>query len=210
MFKDRADAGRQLAEKLASLKGEDAVVYALPRGGVVLGAEIARAISAPLDLVITRKIGHPHNHEYAVCAVSESGELLCNEYEQNTLDPSWLSREAEAEKQEALRRRKTYLGGKLSLSAEGKTAIVVDDGVATGLTIRLAIREIRKQKPARIIVAIPVVSQDIAQILKKEADEIVALEAGADFLGAVGAYYETFPQVSDEEVVTILNAHSSF
>jgi len=203
-FLDRADAGRQLAEKLENYKGEDIIIYALPRGGVVLGYEVAKALGAPLGLVITRKIGHPHNPEYAVCAVTEDGALICSEDEKKNLDPAWLNSKVEEEKREAKRRRDVYLKNRAPLDPKGKTAVIVDDGVATGLTLRAAIRDIKQKNPKEIIVAVPVAPGDVADELKKEVDEFVALDIPNFYLGAVGAYYENFTQVEDEEVIDLL------
>lgn len=212
MFKDRIDAGKKLTGALEKYNGEGVVVYALPRGGVVLGAEVARVLHTPLDLVIPRKIGHPLNPEYAICAVTESGELICNEEERATIDKEWLKEAIEKEKREAKRRRETYLGlGKPNLRVyetlrlKGKTAIIVDDGVATGLTIRAAIKDIRVKNPKKLVVAVPVVPKDVAEILRKESDELVALEIPEHYLGAVGAYYCGFGQVEDEEVIKLLS-----
>lgn len=203
-FKDRRDAGRKLAEALKMYRGDNTVVYALPRGGVVLGAEIAKALKAPLDLIIARKIGHPWNPEYAVCAITENGDMLCDASERASLDPQWFKEKAAEEQAEARRRRKAYLGNTKHISAQGKRAIVVDDGIATGLTIRAAVKALRKEKPKELIVAVPVVPHDVLEILKKEADTVVALEDAVYFRGAVGAYYDDFPQVSDEEVIDFL------
>lgn len=205
MFKDRQDAGRQLADALSRYADTDAVVYALPRGGVVLGYEIAKKLRAPLDLVITRKIGHPSNPEYAVCAVAEDGDMVCDEAERAALDKRWLKIEAEKERQEAKRRRETYLGGRKMISAKERTAILVDDGIATGLTMLLAIREVKHQHPNRVVVAIPVVPKDTAKKIQEEADELVALSIPFSYLGAVGAYYADFRQVNDEEVLRLLS-----
>lgn len=203
-FKNRQEAGIKLAEKLGEYRGKDAVVYAMPRGGVVLAFEIARKISAPLDLVITRKIGHPHNPEYAVCAIAEDGSMLCNEMEKASLNPEWLAEQARKEQQEARRRRKAYLAGAPHISAAGKTAILVDDGIATGLTIRAAIRSLKKENPKELIVAVPVAPHDTVEILRKEADKVIVLEDAIIYLGAVGAYYREFFQVTDEEVIDIM------
>src|SRR3989344_1657662 len=143
-FKDRADAGRKLAHALNKFKGRQGVVYALPRGGVVLGVEIAQALHMPLDLVIPRKIGHPISPEYAIGAVVENGEKVCNEMEVARIDPEWFRREVERERQEARRRRELYLGGREPAPVEGKTAIIVDDGIATGLTMEVAIRDVKR------------------------------------------------------------------
>ena len=203
-FSDRKEAGRKLAAKLKGYKGSDTVVYALPRGGVVLGYEISRALHVPLDLIITRKIGHPYNPEYAIGAITEEGEALYEERERVEADQDWLKKAAKREQQEALRRRNVYLKGRKRTSAQGKRAIVVDDGVATGLTLRAALLSLRKDKPKELIVAIPVAPHDVIQVLRNEADTIVVLEDAQEYLGAVGAYYDEFPQVSDEEVVHFL------
>ena len=203
-FRDRVDAGRRLAEALKKYRDQDGIVYALPRGGVVLGAEIARALRLPLDLIIPRKIGHPMSPEYAICAVVEEGEMVCNEWEVARVDPQWFKRVVAAEREEARRRRALYLKGRPRLPVEGKTAIIVDDGIATGLTMEAAIRDIKSKNPARVVVAVPVAPRDTAERLGREVDEIVALDIPEYYLGAVGAYYDDFPQVSDEEVVALM------
>lgn len=204
-FKDRAEAGQKLAEKLEKYRDKEAVIYALPRGGVVLGYEIAKRLNAPLDLIITRKIGHPNNPEYAICAIAEDGHKLCNEEERSHIDSRWFDEKAKDEQEEAKRRRELYLQGK-SESVKGKIAIIVDDGVATGLTLRLAIKELKHKQPKRIVVAVPVAPKEIASELEKEVDEFVALDIPKFYLGAVGAYYENFSQVKDEEVIQLLEA----
>lgn len=201
-FENRRDAGVRLAKALARYDGEDAVVYALPRGGVVLGAEVAKQLELPLALIIPRKIGHPENPEYAVCAVTEEGELVCNEEESSRLDPKWLKAAAKREQKEAKRRRAAYGGARLP--ASGKVAIIVDDGIATGLTVRAAIRTLRRELPSEVIVAAPIAPREVVEYLRKEADDVVVLDDTEPFLGAIGAYYESFPQVTDEEVVRIL------
>jgi predicted phosphoribosyltransferase len=196
-FKDRNEAGELLAMKLAHLAREKPIVFTLPRGGVIVACPIARALGAPLDLVIVRKIGHPHNPEMAVCAVSETGELLCDEEERKRFDAAWLKDAAARGKAEAVKRREHYVGHP-SIPAEGRTAIIVDDGVATGLSISLAVREVRKKHPKKLVIAIPVAPSDIADVLEMEADEFVMLQRGAPFLGAIGSYYKDFTQVSDK------------
>jgi predicted phosphoribosyltransferase len=205
-FKDRTDAGRRLAQALARFRGRDGVVYALPRGGVVLGVEIARALALPLDLVIARKIGHPLSAEYAIGAVTEGGELVTNPFEVARVNAEWFRLAVEAERAEARRRRARYLGGAASLPATGKLAILVDDGIATGLTMEAAIREARRQRPVTLVVAVPVAPPDTAARLGKEVDEFVALDVDPEYLGAVGAYYDDFPQVTDDEVVQLMRA----
>jgi len=203
LFKDKADAGRRLAIELAKYKGADAVVYALPRGGVVLGYEIASNLGIPLDLIITRKIGYPGNEECAACAVAEDGHMICDRSAASFLDREWLDIQARKEMQEAKRRRAVYLKGRKPLPAAGKVVIIVDDGVATGLTILLAIKELKHNKPKTIIVAVPVSSEDAAEKIRSEADELIALDIPTDFK-AVGNYYEKFAQLTDEEVIRFM------
>ena len=202
-FEDRSQAGKMLAGALDGLRGQDAVVYALPRGGVVLGYEVARHLDAPLDLIITRKIGYPGSRECAVCAVSEDGEMICDRLGATRLDPAWLKARAEEEMQEANRRRRVYLEGRLPLNAGGKVAIVVDDGVATGLTILLAIMVLKGQHPKKIVVAVPVSSPEAAERIRAEADELVALDVPSDFF-SVSEHYEEFAQLEDEDVIQLI------
>jgi predicted phosphoribosyltransferase len=206
-FRDRQEAGRLLAKALEKYKGEPAVVYALPRGGVVLGAEIARELGADMDLVIPRKVGHPTNPEYAVCAVTEDGYLVCNQAEAERLDPEWLKEEVLRQRAEAIRRRKRYLADRSPVTAAGRTAIITDDGVATGLTMLAAIEEVKDRGAGRIVVAVPVMPADIARLLAEQGvDEIVALDIPDNFMGAVGAYYDQFDQVEDEQVVDLMDS----
>ena len=205
MFQDRKSAGRQLAEKLEPYKGTHAVVLALPRGGVVTGYEVSRTLGLPLDIVAVRKIGHPTNSEYAIGAVDEHGTTLLNEAETKTVDQSWLKKETERQKAEAQRRSRTYRAGKKPAALGGKVVIIVDDGIATGLTMRLAVRSVKSQKPEKIVVAVPVAPTGSARALKSEgADEIVVLEPPEEFMGAVGAHYVVFEQVADEEVIKLM------
>ncbi len=203
-FKDRTEAGQLLAEKLIKFRGMDGVVYALPRGGVPLAAEVAFALGMPLDLLIPRKIGHPLNPEYAICAVGEGGKTVCNELETSRVDPEWLKTTVNREQAEAHRRRLQYLADQAPLPVTGKVAIIVDDGIATGLTMQAAIRDIKQRKPSQIIVAIPVSPANTAARLSQEVDKVVALDIPEFYLGAVGAYYDDFSQTTDEEVKAIL------
>lgn len=204
-FFNRQDAGQLLARALADYTGCDGVVYALPRGGVVLGYEVAEALGLPLDLVITRKIGHPYMPEYAICAVTEKSGLICNEEERAQVSPEWLLEAVERQRQEAARRRRVYLKDSPHLSPTGKIAIIVDDGIATGLTIRAAVQSVRAEKPKELVVAVPVAPHSSVVQLQEEADTVVVLEDDWQYLGAVGAYYDEFQQVSDEEVVELMN-----
>ena len=202
-FANRRDAGRQLADALDRFRGQAGVVYALPRGGVPLGEEVARRLGMPLDILIPRKIGHPMQPEYAICAVPEQGPRVCNPREEAAIDPQWLA-EAEVRERAESRRRRALYGRADAPSVAGKIAIIVDDGIATGLTMRAAIRDADARDPARVVVAIPVVPASTAAMLETEADELVALEVTDHYLGAVGAYYDSFPQVSDDAVIQML------
>lgn len=203
-FKDRHEAGKKLAKALALLIDKETVIYALPRGGVVLGYEIAKALKIPLDIIVTRKIGHPTQPEYAICAVAEDGHEICNETEHAEVDKNWFAKAKKEQLGEAKRRRETYHAGLKTPSVDGKTAVLVDDGIATGLTIRLAIGELKHLSPKRLIVAVPIAPADVAKEIKKIADELVILDSPIIYAGAVGNYYDNFPQIEDGEVIKLL------
>lgn len=211
-FSDRTEAGELLAGKLKKYRNKDVVVYALPRGGVVIAVEVAKYIHAPLDLIITRKISHPHNPEYAIAATAENGHIVGNRRELMSIDEEWLEEEIGKEREEVIRRREKYFHRRNIISPENKIAILVDDGAATGLTLRAGIIELKHYNPKKLIVAVPVVPRSTARIFKKEADGVIALEIPPDdlFLSAVGAYYDNFTQITDEQVITILNAHEAW
>ena len=204
MFKDREEAGRKLAEALEKYKGlKNAVVVALPRGGVVLGRIVADALGAPLDLVVPRKIGAPFNEEYAIGALAESGEAVWNEEERARCDAEALRTIVAKERQEAGRRLSVYRKGLPPRDLKGKTVILVDDGVATGYTMRAAINTVKAGKPEKIVVAVPVGPKDTLGELKREADEVVILHTPVLFF-AIGGFYEAFPQVEDEAVIELM------
>lgn len=203
-FSDRKEAGKLLADALGEYKGSNTVIYALPKGGVVVGAEIAKNLDAPLDAVIPRKVGHPEQPEYGICAVTEDGHLVCSREEIARLDPAWLTAEIQKEQAEAKKKRQKYLEETPEVGASGKTAIVVDDGVATGLTMLAAIEEVKDRGPNRVILATPVIPGDIAGRLKRYVDELVALDIPTIYLGAIGAYYEKFDRVEDKTVTKLL------
>jgi len=211
-FTDRKEAGELLAKKLRKYQHKDVIVYGLPRGGVVTAREIARFLNAPLDLIITRKISHPYSPEYAIAATAENGHIIGNRRELIAIDEDWLEEEIENQRHEAIRRRKKYLAGRKPMLPEGKIAILVDDGVATGLTLRVGIIELRHHHPKKLVVAVPVIPRSTANLLRTEADDVIAIEIPADdtFLGAVGAYYEDFSQVTDQEVIEILREHEAW
>lgn len=208
MFRDREEAGRRLAAKLARHKGERAVVFALPRGGVPVAAPIATALRAPLDLVLARKIGTPGQPELAMGAVADGGTPVVVRNEDVIATAGVGEAEFDAvcrrELREIERRRRLYLGARARCDAEGRVAIVVDDGVATGATTRAALRAIRARRPKALVLAVPVAPPDALEALKGEADETICLEVHAAF-GAIGYFYADFHQLGDDEVIAILD-----
>ena len=204
LFQDRTEAGQLLAKELQFESDENVLVVALPRGGVPLGAEIAQAFQAPLDLVITRKIGAPFNPEYAIGSLAENSEPLLNKLETNKLSKEWLEQAIVEGRKEIARRQEMYFKNHTRQSIKGKTVVLVDDGIATGFTILAAIEEIRRQEPKKLIVAIPVMPKEMELQLRNKVDEIVSLLIPDYYLGSVGAYYKEFQQLSDNEVRHLL------
>jgi len=206
-YADRSDAGRRLAGKLAHLRDRQPVVLALPRGGVAVGFEIARALDAPLDIVLVRKIGVPWQPELALGAVTDgaSPEIFIDRALADSLDvpDTYVEEETARQLEEIERRRKSYCEGRPALEIAGRTAIVVDDGIATGATMRVALQAVRRRGPARLVLAVPVAPPDTLAALAKEADEAVCLEAPIG-LGAIGYFYRDFHQMSDAEVTDLL------
>ncbi len=209
-FRDRIDAGRQLAKALASYKGQHPVILALPRGGVPVAAEIASALNAPLDLVLVRKLGAPFQPELAMGAVvdGQTPVVVRNDNIIRLADIADADFNAVRDRElaEIERRRKLYLGDRAHPVIDGHTAIIVDDGIATGATIRAALRAIRLRKPRELVLAVPVAPSDTLRQLRSEADAIVCLEDHEDF-GAISLFYADFPQVSDAEVIDLLARH---
>lgn len=206
MFIDRRDAGIQLAQRLKKYRGQKGVlVLALPRGGVVTGFEIARSLGAPLDVLIVRKIGFPGQPELAIGAVSETGAVVLNEsiISSYGVSDDYVKKEISRQKEEISRRVKLYRKGESISELEGRTIILVDDGVATGATVKAAIATLKKEKITRLMLALPVGPPDAAAELKEMVDDFICLEV-PEYFGAVGAFYEDFTQVSDDEVVEML------
>lgn len=207
MFADRREAGRRLAAELAELKPQQPIVLALPRGGVPVAAEIAAALNAALDLVIVRKVGAPGNAELAVAAIVDGDppDVVLNReiIEAYALGNSTLAELIKRERPELERRRAAYRGDRHPLSVDGKTAILVDDGAATGTTMKVAIRALRRRSPRAIVVALPVAPPETIAELSREADRVVCLSQPARF-HALGYHYRSFPQLADEEVVAAL------
>jgi putative phosphoribosyl transferase len=204
MFQDRAEAGRRLAEALAHLQPEDAAVLAIPRGGVEVGAEVARAWGWPLDTVIPRKVRAPGNEELGLGAVAPGVRVL-DERMVGALrvSPEYLEREIALEEEEIRRRADTYRAGRSPLDLGGKVAVIVDDGVATGGTATAAVRWARAQGAVRVVLAVPVAPAEAIANLTKEADEVICLATPEPFY-AVGQWYVSFPQTSDDEVIRLL------
>jgi putative phosphoribosyl transferase len=207
-FANRKQAGEQLAERLFHLKEAEPVVLALPRGGVPVGFEIATRLDAPLDVVLVRKIGHPLSPELAVGAIAEGkmtdpliDETMVSDF---GISRDYLEREIRNQKEEISRRRRLYFRDRPPVHILGRTAIVVDDGIATGATMRVALRAVRQQDPAMLVLAVPVAPASIIAALKSEVDEIVCLDAPEDFQ-AVGYFYADFRTVEDEAVVDFLD-----
>jgi len=206
IYKDRKDAGKQLAEKLTHYRDKtDLIVLGLPRGGVTVAYEIARALNCPLDILIVRKIGFPGNPELAAGAVSETGTVVLNEdiVAAYGVSKAYLDRETARQKEEIARRITLYRGGKGVPHLAGKTVILVDDGVATGATAKAAISTLTQEKIAKLVVALPVASQEAEREIAPTVDEWVCLQTPAGFM-AVGNYYYDFTQVEDEDVVAML------
>ena len=208
-FSDRADAGYRLTKVLAHYRHDNVVVLALPRGGVPVAYPIAMALHAPLTLALVRKIGVPGQPEVAMGAIADVGApvLVRNEdvIAAAGIDKKTFDRVRAQETNELARRRKVYLSGRAPVALKGKTAIVVDDGVATGATTRAALRAVRAVEPERVVLAVPVAPLDALESLRSEADEIVCLYPREDFV-AIGVFYEDFSQVTDEEVIDLLSA----
>ncbi len=209
-FANRREAGQALAVRLVTCDlPPPVVVLALPRGGVPIGALVARALGAPLDLLLVRKIGAPWQPELAVAALVDGDppDLVDDEQIQAALgiDPAYVRRQAAQELREIERRRGVYLRGRAPVPVEGATVVVVDDGIATGTTVRAALKALRRRHPARLVLATPVAPRDTLQQLRAEVDEIVCLATPSPF-DAIGQHYDDFHQVGDDEVLAALDA----
>jgi putative phosphoribosyl transferase len=211
-FLDRADAGQRLCEKLKRFEGEDAVVFALPRGGAPVAAPIAEMLNAPLDLVLVRKIGVPYQPELAMGAVADGGTPVVVRNDDvialSGVSETRFARECAEQCAEIERRRGLYLGGRPRVDVKGRVAIVVDDGVATGATMRAALKAVRAREPRRLVLAVPVAPAETLDALRRDVDHLVCLEAHDYFLG-VGCYYRDFRQIEDQEVISLLDRYGA-
>ncbi|MFC7048696.1 phosphoribosyltransferase [Emcibacter nanhaiensis] len=207
MFKDRTEAGQILAKQLEKYREKEPVILALPRGGLPIGYEVAKALGAPLDILLVRKIGTPGSPELAAGAVvdGDEPELVLNEDIVKLYDipGDYIEKHEKQQLAEIERRRALYLEGRPPLDTRAKTVIIVDDGIATGATIRAAVHALKRKNPKRVIVAVPVAPPETVEKLASEADEVICLAMPVPFY-AVGAFYQQFDQLTDEDVVTIL------
>lgn len=204
-YGDRQEAGQVLARALEQERGRPGLlVLALPRGGVAVGFEVARALDAPLDVFVVRKLGLPGHEEYAIGAIASGGVRVLNSDPGVTVSPQALARVIEREQAELARREQLYRGGQPPLELQGRTVIVVDDGLATGATMRAAAQAIRRRQPARLVVAVPVGAPETCRSLRAEADAVVCPAMPQPFR-AVGLWYRDFPQSTDDEVRLLLD-----
>jgi putative phosphoribosyl transferase len=206
LFRDRAEAGRILADRLQTiLASRDILVLALPRGGVPVGFEIAQALHADFDAFLVRKLGVPGREELAMGAIASGGVRVLNQplIEQLGIPPSVIDRVTEREQREIARREALYRDGRPSLSPANRTVVVVDDGLATGATMLAAVRALRRQKPERLLVAVPVASREACDQIREHVDQIVCADMPEPFQ-AVGIWYKDFSQTTDEDVRQLL------
>jgi predicted phosphoribosyltransferase len=205
LFNDRVEAGKKLASELIDLTGTNSLVLAIPRGGVVVGYEVAHALSVPLDVIIPRKIGALHNPELAIGAVTEDGTIILDDKLVQYLEvpETYIKQESEKQCSEINRRLKLYRRDTPYPNLKNRNAILVDDGIATGSTIRAALASVRKKGAKTIVIAVPVAPPSTLKIMRKEADRVVCLRTPEPF-HAIGEFYRVFNQTSDEEVVMLL------
>jgi putative phosphoribosyl transferase len=206
-FRDREDAGRRLADRLSRFRDERPVVFALPRGGVPVGYEISRSLGVPLEVFVARKLGAPGQPEFGIGAVGAGGVRVLNEdvVRRLGIPEDYVERITEQETAEVGRRMHLFRGERVEPEVRGRTVILVDDGLATGVTARAAVKALRRLEPRRLVLAAPVCAAQTAELLGPEVDELVCLEAPAD-LGAIGFWYRDFSQTSDEEVIQLLES----
>jgi putative phosphoribosyl transferase len=211
LFEARGDAGRRLAERLTLYAEERPVVFALPRGGVPVGAEVSRSLGAPLEVIVSRKLGAPGQPEFGIGAVAPGGVRVLNERAVRALgiEEDYLEMVSARELAEAERRLRLFRGDRPYPDLEGRTAILVDDGLATGVTARAALLALRGMNPRRLVLAAPVCASQTAKLLRSETDDLICLLAPTD-LEAVGLWYRNFEQTSDEEVIRLLEEARHF
>jgi predicted phosphoribosyltransferase len=209
LFADRLDAARQLADALRAYEGAKPVVLAIPRGAVPMGRVLAERLGGELDVVLVRKLGSPDSAEFAIGAVDESGWRYVAPYAfQYGGDDKYLERECAHQMAVMRERRRLYTPGRAPIEVAGRTAIVVDDGLATGSTMLAALHAVRGRRPEKLVCAVPVASREALDLVRPHADEVVCLDV-PEWFGAVGQFYASFPQVEDEEVVRLLRPRAA-
>ncbi len=212
-FRNRTEAGEKLSSRLLHLTDESLVVLALPRGGLPVAFEVAKALSAPIDLIMVRKIGVPWQRELAAAAVVDGDDPQIVEnseiVETFRLSEDFIREEADKQLQEIERRRRLYLGERERVAVRGRTVVVVDDGIATGATVRAALKAVRKAGAQRVVLAVPVAPPETIDTLRAETDEIVCLST-PEFFGGISMFYTDFHQVSDDEVIDLLKRAGEF
>ena len=206
-FKDREEAGKELARALVEFKGRNVVVLGLPRGGVVVAREVAEALGAPLDIVVTRKIGAPGEPEFALGAVTQEGDVIVDSRNAESVGATteYLQEEARRKKSEVKERMRSLRGDMPYPGLEGKTVIIVDDGIATGNSMKAAVQSVKKRGPKEVVVAVPVAPQEAVADLSREGTRVVCLEQPRFFF-AIGEFYKDFEQVDDSEVRELLES----
>jgi putative phosphoribosyl transferase len=210
LFFDRADAGRSLAARLERYRDQDVVVLGIPRGGVPVAAQVASHLGADLDVIVARKLGAPFNLELAIGAVTATGGRFLNDdlIEDLRISDAYLAAVTAEQRDEACRREEQFRGQRPACRVEGRVAILIDDGLATGATMRAAVRSLRQRQPSRLIVAVPVGSSQACAAVRSEVDELVCLHEPKTFW-AVGLYYRHFDPTPDDEVLELLRAASA-
>lgn len=209
LFKDRVEAGKKLAKALSHLKGKDLVVLGIPRGGIIVANEVAAALGAPLDVVITRKIEAPGEPEYALGAVTQEGDVIIDRQAAEALGAtaSYIDDQIRKKKEEVRDRVQRLRGDAPLPELEGKVVIIVDDGIATGSSVSAAVLSVRKRNPKEVIIAVPVAPRDAVQSLSEDGTRVLSLETPENFL-AIGEFYGNFEQVEDLDVRRVLEPAS--
>lgn len=210
LFRNRKEAGKRLAGALMQFKGKDVVVLGIPRGGVVVANEVAKALGAPLDVVVTRKIEAPGEPEYALGAVTQEGDVIMDRQAAESLgaSPSYIDDQVRKKREEVRERMERLRGDAPYPPLEGKVVVIVDDGIATGSSVGAAVMSVKKRKPKEIVVAVPVAPVDAVEMLSEDKTKVVCLETPGPFL-AIGEFYGDFDQVEDLEVKRILDENSA-
>ncbi len=202
MFLDRYDAAKQLGRKLEKFKNKNAIIIAIPRGGVPLGYYLAKSLNLPLEIFLSKKIGHPNNAEFAIGSVTLNGAII--NYSSNDVSQDYIKKEIDRILKSLKEKFTLFMGNRKPTDLKNKTVIIVDDGIATGNTIQATVEEIKKNKPKEIIIAVPVAPHSATKKMSSIVNEFICLHSPEEFMG-VGQFYQRFPQISDQEVIELLN-----